>query len=464
MNTLFLTAIADRLPTASCSFSVSIDAGAFFAATPTGVGTFQVTIPDGNHRVVVDVAPASAEFWPFAAEFDFDPTGMLNPISPTVDFAPATFFATPFGSTTTLIAHLCRVRDATQKALQTISNVPANRTQMVPAGWPPATWDTDFMADLNFVNEPPVDSGDISFFADSIDPDAEQVVLEVANVAAPKALAVSWPQGILRSDFEPPTPFLIYIHPMVGQNAPDFYTGFPYPFGFDYMYFVLWRYINYTADPLTSDPFAKGLAYQMAESGRNAVIVVPCNGLGPEIGVFMNAGQVQLILQDVQAYMFRRAGAFLPPFLGRTALAGFSAGNLLVTQFLNDPSNRSHSFYLDTLQELYMFEAPNAVDWVNAAVAWQSAGNAGGKVIRGYQQGSIQALAQLVGGALPASPFVVDSANGTRTGAALPPSAWNRAATSAGNPAMAASATAFQDSHQLISAMMLTDALRRSSF
>ena len=164
---------------------------------------------------------------------------------------------------------------------------------------------------------------------------------------------------------------------MVGQNAPDFYTGFPYPFGFDYMYFVLWRYINYTADPLTSDPFAKGLAYQMAESGRNAVIVVPCNGLGPEIGVFMNAGQVQLILQDVQAYMFRRAGAFLPPFLGRTALAGFSAGNLLVTQFLNDPSNRSHSFYLDTLQELYMFEAPNALDWVNAAVAWQSAGNAG---------------------------------------------------------------------------------------
>lgn len=89
---------------------------------------------------------------------------------------------------------------------------------------------------------------------------------------------------------------------------------------------------------------------------KNAVLVLPLNKVGVELGVFMNAASVAEILLEIQAFMFRRLGFHSMPRLGRIALAGFSAGNTLVTTFLRNGAAASHPLYLNNLKEVYLFE------------------------------------------------------------------------------------------------------------
>lgn len=368
------------------------------------------------------------------------------------------------GTAGTVIVH-----DATANVSASLARVPnRRRVGHHPSIWPPAAWDTPPLLNHNYIAFPPVAGGALKFTPRTIDPDTEDLVLEVNGVTAPRLIAVSWPRNVARSAGAEPTPFLIYFRPTVGQNVrAGFYVGpglGTYPFGWDYLFYGLWRYVNYTGDPLTRDPFAKGLPYQIAASNKNAVLVLPLNKVGEELGVFLNAASIELILNKIQAFMFLRAGIAQAPPLGRVALGAFSSGNMLATQFLSNPRNQSHPFYLNNLKELYMFDAPGNLvpTWVSQALRWAGAGSSANKMIRAYTRGNHPIYKTLLGVTTPAAgPFVVDSSSGLRTAAVLPDAAWRSATAFSGAPSLVRS---WQEPHQLISATMLTDALRRSGF
>jgi hypothetical protein len=478
MDLLLLTAILDGQASSGCSFTVSLDGGPALPADTSIPGPASVQLPDGVQRVSIQATPASPNHWPVAGDFQLQSSGNLVPLSAPPEFEPPRGVTTSGTGLDLITVHLSRVRDATSEALASLGAVPAIRTGMIPSAWPPAAggqpagnwpptdWDTPEQDDLNYIDSPAVTGSDLNIQQQSIDPSTTDLVLQLKNVSAPQTLAVSWPDAVSRAEAADPTPFLVYFHPNVGQNAPEFYTNpqvGTYPFGFDFVFFGLWRYMNYTGDPLVADPFAKGLPYQMAASSRSAVIVLPCNAVGPEVGVLLSADSMQTVLREIQAFMFRQSGVYVTPGLGRTALAAFSAGNGLVESFLARPDNRAHPFYLDTLQELYMFEGGDS--WLSQAITWAGVGTNATKMIRAYTQSALPSYANLLGTASPASsPFVATSADGLRTAAVLPSTAWNRAAAAAGNAAIAAGAQTFQDTHQLISAMMLKDALSVSGF
>jgi hypothetical protein len=477
-----------RQVTPECTFDVSIDGGPLAPAGGTGVLGPATVVLNGAHQIEIHVTPTSANYWPLIGRFTIQPNGTLVPANADVpaEFEPARAINLGSDTVSVLAAHLSRLRDATPTALQSLSNVPAVRTGMIPATWPPTAWDTPLLDDVNYIDTPPIQGGNIAIVPKSLDPATVDVVLELANVNAPQTIAVSWPNAIPRNGTAGPTPFLVYFHATVAQNVRQgFYEvpGMgPYPFNFDYVYFGLWRYMNYTGDPagttnprspdpLTVDPYAKGLPYQMMASGKNAVIVLPCNRFGPEAGVMMDAPAMDGVLREIQSFMFRRAGTYTTPGLGRVALGAFSAGNLLTLTFLNKPQNQSHSFYLDTLRELYMFGSfkngagRNPVDWVNAALNWANAGTSAGKMVRAYLESPISNYNALVSPLPSALPFVATS--GSFTAAVMNSGAWNAAATAAGNSLIASGSPGhpkFQDTHQLISAMMLVDALSRSGF
>jgi hypothetical protein len=198
----------------------------------------------------------------------------------------------------------------------------------------------------------------------------------------------------------------------------------------------------------------------MIASGKNAVFILPLNKSGIECGVFQKAADTEELLSEINAFMFRRAGIFTAPALGRVALGGFSSGVALMINLLSSVrSSRS----LRTLSEVYMFDRGHGVGKtrhneatiaaVSSAASW--AGNDPAKIVRFYSQMDSSAVTNysaLVGRTPPTGVSVTDT--GTRTVTVLPASAW-------------ASFRAWRggdDLHQLISATMLTDALRRSRF
>ena len=164
-------------------------------------------------------------------------------------------------------------------------------------------------------------------------------------------------------------------------------------------------------------------------------------------------------MREIDAFMYRRAGVYVPPGIGRTALGSFSSGNDLVQLFLDDADNRKHPFYLNVLKEVYAFEAPQKDDWVKSALRWAQAGSSEDKVVQIYTQGAGKTYGDLLDGSLPAAPFVQVNDNGLRTVGVLPIPTWGAARKSLG-----VTRTGFDEVHQLISALMLTDALRRSKF
>ncbi len=468
MGLVLLTAVAKDQLTTDCVFEIAINGGALAPADTSVPGTISAQVPDSAQQIEIRATPTAPDYWPLIGQFQVQADGSLVAADAPAEFAPPR--SADAGGPISLVVYLSQVRDATAPALASLAQVPPNRTGEIPASWPPVAWDAPELADLNTIGDPLAAGSDLSIEQQTLAPQVEGLVLEVKNVTAPQAIAVSWPDAVERTDGADPTPFLIYFHPNVGQNAPPYYTDpnvGTYPFGFDYVYYGLWRYMNFVGDPLTVDPYAKGLPYQMAASGKNAVIILPSNKVGPEVGVFQNAAAIDAILREIQAFMFRRKGVYTAPELGRTAMASFSAGNELITAFLGQPANQSHPFYLNTLQELYMFDvAQGGADaWVAQASAWARRGDSASKMIRAYTQYVLQNAGQLLGATAPASvPFVTTSQDGLRSAAVLPSTVWNRAETAAGNANMATGQGSFQDTHQLISALMLTDALRRSGF
>jgi len=509
MDTIVVAAFLDGQPTQECNFTATVN-GTNQAIAPNISGTGSpipgsgvITLNVGD-SLALSAHPTSGQHWDVSGTFQLQGIGQLAPVNnPPAEFAPPFVVASATDSLILLAVHLSRLRDITARALTTLATVPSIRTIDVPSIWPPppsvantpppwiTSWDCPELDGLNYINNPAVTGQSLQIINENKTPAATNVVLQLFGDPAQQgeggqAIAVSWPDAVPRSDSTGATPFLLYFHPSAGQNVINGYYVNPqipgaYPFNFDYIFYGLWAFMNYggaqnlTQDPLTGDHFKKGLPYQMEAAGKYAVIVLPCNRVGPgsdgspgEIGRFQSAASAQEILLDIQRFMFRRAvpGVYNTPGLGRTALAAFSSGVGMMTNFLSNRDNQAHPFYQYTLGELYMFDGGNAARvaaWIGQAIKWANTDPS--KVIRAYSQvpepGSMARLispASVPGG----TPWLVTT--GMRTAALLPATGWNSAATAAGGSNVATGTGAFDDTHQLIPAMMLTDALRSSSF
>ena len=253
----------------------------------------------------------------------------------------------------------------------------------------------------------------------------------------------------------------------MGQNVDcGFYEGNgqqPYPFGWDYLFYSLWKYMNYEGDPLQS-PFSKGLPYQIAASAKNVVLVIPLNKSGIEAGAFLRANQTEQLLCEINGFMFRQNEVYKPPPLGRIALAGFSGGVVLQENLLDSVLKTPGK--LTTLKEVYMFdvhaggqENPTAQnsqvkEAVNAAATW--AAKDPNNVVRFYSQvqsSHVNNYSKLVGKTPPDGASVTEQGN--RSVSIFPSNVWAKAT---------GQKVDGQTIHQLISATMLTDALRKSKF
>ncbi len=492
---LFLTSIfSNGRVTSEGEFLVSINNGPFNPGGGVGPGRSILVLPDTPRPIPLRIRLSSRNqhHWDIEGQFEYRGNGNLVVISAPNEFqSPRAVFTSNLPGTTRgnffsvmVTGILSRVRDATQTVLAELANVPtglrnnlniplARRRPIISElpfatfhPWPPSTWKTPNLPNFKYASTPLLAGGQVAAVQQSIAPTTVDLVLEVANVNAPKMIAVCWPNAIARTATSGSTPFLVYLHPGMAQNVgrPGFYENNgqkPYPLGWDYLFYGLWRYINYNTDPFTNDPWAKGLVYQIMASGKNAVLVLPMNKSGIESGVFKRAADTEEILNEINAFMFRRARIFTPPPLGRIALAGFSSGVALQQELIGSVLS---SRRLGTLTEVYMFDRGHGVgrtsnvngatmSAVDSAANW--AGSDPAKIVRFYSQMESSAVPnyrRLVR-TNPASGVSVTDVPG-RTVAILPVSAWTGfAAWRRGD-----------NLHQLISATMLTDALRRSGF
>jgi hypothetical protein len=372
------------------------------------------------------------------------------------------------GNAILLVAFVSRIQDATAQTVGFLARVPKRRKDFEPVD---RTWNLPSQR-LHLINPAVLSGGALLFDQQNVDPNSEVTVLrlKLKKNEAPQLFAVIWPKDLERTGASPPTPFLVYFHAGVTQNRDVAYevSGVgTYPNGWDYLFFGLHRYVKYSAispDPLLNveAQFTKGLAYQAGASGKKIVTVLPESRVFQEVGVLLSARSMEEVLLEIQSFMFRRKSIFALPGLGRTGLCAFSSGNPLVTSFL--ARNQTHPFCQGTLKEVYMFDSGESDKdpWAAQVSAWLRTGDSASKMTRIYVQTTTARLSGMIGAAARTrSPFVASSANGQRTIAVIPSSVWRAAILAAGGTP---SKDDFQQAHQLISATLLMDALRRSGF
>lgn len=449
-----------------------------FDGKPLVVDQDAVRIPHADIPGILEIEadPNEATHFPIEGKFKYEGDGKLTPIDGTskAHFAPVRSASTKSDkagalpvTAMSMMLFFSRLRDVTFEALGFAAagknaDFPETKddlSKLVRAG-----------AGINVLQDPPVAGGKLSFAEQHVAPKSDLTYFEL-RAEVPKMVAVLWPDAVPRTPdtASKPQPYLLYFHPNTGQNFPKHYSG-DYPFSHDFTYYQVIRYVlyeqafevfqpNIQGDPLLHDPFWKGLAYQFEASGKPVVLVKPVSKPHDEIGSMMHADVAKLVLDEVGAYMFREAGVYpeVAPPIGRLALASFSASTSLAIQFLQ--KNKSHALVTDTLKEVYSFDAPGAFrfSWFNEVGKWLKNGE--DKRARAYGRAThAQEFKMLLGNdvAIPSTtPMFVHSKDGTRTCATATNADWD---------AVSPMDVQFQEAHQLVSALMLTDALRRSGF
>jgi hypothetical protein len=464
MGRVVFVAEVDGQLTGDVTFSVAVDGGpaTVLAVDPSGWTFFDV--PDGAGSVWVEATPMLPDFWPLSGTFVPAQDGTLETQSSPADLVHGTLFSL-FGFTVGQIrAYLSRVRDVTSTVLASLQ-LPEGAGIAAPA---PAAWAPPSYGPINYALIPVVDGGPaLSIAPVDVTDNSDWVVFEIANVRAPRTVAVAWPAGIPRTT-DQETPFLIYLQHTLGQYPAEMFPEGTYPFGFDYVWYGLWQHLIYTGDPLLRYPYCKGTSAQIAASSHPVVLVVPCNRRAAhvidEIDAFRNVAFIEAILLDIQGAMFRRVANYgQRPALGRTGLASFSSGTWTAREILASPANWQHRFYLDTLREVYLFDISDwARDDVVATVrAWQAAGSGADKLVRAYAEAAYKAYRTLAP-AVPGMPSDSTAADGRASVTYAPRTAWQQAINAQSNPFGVN--VDWSQAHHLFSAIMLTDALSRSRF
>jgi hypothetical protein len=359
--------------------------------------------------------------------------------------------------------------------------------------WPLTTWDRPELSEYNYVEDPPVDNqtGNLRVTSRTIYPRTFEFVFKIEGIEVPKLVAVSWPTALLTRK-NSPVPFLVYFRPefipgpdnrQSGQRGfGPFYTSPPlkrYPWGWDFLFYGFWNYLNYRADPLTykderwrcgqsracrskaeaaqlgfgltetDEKFSFGLPYQIAASGKPVVLVFPLGG-ARTFGDFHKAEVVQRTLESIQSFVLKQAHIQPAPALEWVALAGFSKSNATVANFLQgtvNKENRDHPFVRRIVREVYIFDPPldtgeasirGIIGWAQRTAEFNAYGVAV-KAIRAYSQHPFSALTDLLGESLPHGAFFRESRLGVQisntnlfqtlpwSAAVIPLSAWKEA-------------------------------------
>jgi hypothetical protein len=254
----------------------------------------------------------------------------------------------------------------------------------------------------------------------------------------------------------------VYYHPGNGQNVENgYYTGDrqdPYPWNFDYCYFVMYAYQWYAHDALI-DPYTKGIPLQVAAAGKNLVTVIPCNVPTPtEFGVFLDVASVAVgVVGDpgAQVPVGWRVGADLPGAHGvgrvqqRQQLLDAAVG------FVIEPSARlPHRCGEGGLPIRATRVRGRRRHACRPAVGGLGARSARRGLHPGRRAGASPARRQA------AHPPHVTVVSPTRTSSVLPIASWRAAR----DPLLPKPDATFgwQETHQVVSAMMLTHALGTS--
>jgi hypothetical protein len=500
---------------ANCGFSVDVLAAPGSATTAlTGVavpGTVAVAfvLPQTPRPLKLRIravphSGAATRFWDVEGELEYRGNGLwfTTPrTSKQFSGLPQLLRVNGPGTASLLTILLSPLRDVTERALDILRTKtppnsdapdvwpPPNNADSKPWGQSPTAWDTPALADHHFIASTPIVGKDIQLdLKKSVDPDTFDIVLQIKGFVAPQLIAVSWPRERLprpadgqkapevplAKNAEVPlaaqAPFFIFFKPGHGQNFPDLFKNMDPPFGWDFVFFGLWRTLNYMGDP-ARNPFPKGIPYQADVSGKRPVMVVPQpNGFTAdpttaerELKDFMSAEKLQTTLEELHAFVSVASGAhFLRPNLGRVGMGAFSQGCAQQSVFLQ--KNEKHDFCVNILRELYVFDPTTGGNAENSghairARAWALTGPTSDKRVCFYTQEECSGhglLLKGVGGSTGIPEPYVQTA-GSHTAAVLSTKAWGRAL-GLSKP------VDDQEAHQLIPALMLTDALRRSGF
>jgi hypothetical protein len=325
--------------------------------------------------------------------------------------------------------------------------------------WPPQNWGLANLKSIPFIDaKSPVKSGALNFPPSDLEVHATSMVLQLAGVDAPQLFGVTWPDAIKPGPgITPiPTPFFIFLEQTLTGNgaSPGTFVG-AYPNSFDYVD-MLYNQTHYEDDaPFSWDQFVpKGVPFQVAKAGANAVTVVPLNSLGIEYGQIqpdptkLDKGETEVLsgfLEDLQAFMFMNLAVPNPPSsIGKTAIAAFSSANHILYKWLDSEVNRGGNFLKNIVKAVYFLDPtrdPKNKDWdvntyIDSALRWAGNPKITDKRIRLYMRDHSDAHARLLGTfddakgtmvptkALPSRPYVSNSSDGLRTAGELHEEYW----------------------------------------
>jgi hypothetical protein len=453
------------------------------------------TVPPGTAELKLTVTPVAAVYWETTVFLTISSAGVVTVKAGSTPFVKLTTIAdaiVPDHQDVFVTVLLSRFKDVTSDVLDLLNHPPATRHisqdgktwndvvvneakdhQDRYGAWPPPDWGLHAVPDAHFLDvTTPVKSGVLNFAPDpSLSIDVDSVVLRLAGVDAPQLFAVTWPKAIAPKAGASATPFLVFIRQ---ENVGNFYNldglfvggeldSQPYPNNFDYAD-TLFEQLHYANTPFFT-PGLKGVPYQVAKAGANVVTVIPMNPFrsgGKEFGVMEDTEQTGKILEELQAFMFLRAGIADPPkSVGKTALASFSSGNFYLGRWLADPKNRSGNFLSKIVTAVYFLDPilnPPRTDvntFIASALTWAGKADKRIRLYMRYPSASHSKL--LPGKSLPSSPYILNSSDNRRTAAVLSDADWAKAFTKA--TGRSAGKWNWQWSHHLFAATMLTHAL-----
>jgi hypothetical protein len=458
-----------------CDYALSVD-DAGVPAVNIDPAAPEWSLPMSAQSVTIVATPSVQTFWPTTVTFSVGADGRLKPDADSAPWVTIVDVAVPGTVVTKASIVVSRFKDVSPEVIAESDKVPTTR-QGKPATvrkdyedrygtWPPTDLDLVDRPAVNFLDLPVPVHG-VSFSPDTtVHVKAENVVLQLAGVVAPKLWGVSWPESVERKDGADATSFLVFLRQGNAQYIGSFFAGdgqSAYPINFDYVTFGYFDDMAYPDPDVFNQPGSKGVPYQAVKAGANVVTVHPVNSLNEDFGVIESTKQLGRILLELQQFMFRTSGIAKPPTtLGKAALASFSSGTHILARMLARSDNLAESFLGSDVNAVYFLDAPqwSVTDCVTAALAWAGPPESDRRV-RFYTQSLWDPLKKLFPGALPTPPFIKSST--LRTLGYIPTPSWVPIVKTEINVTLPADQV-WQYAHHAIAATMLSHALSQGDF
>lgn len=306
---------------------------------------------------------------------------------------------------------------------------------------------------------------------EDIDPMCKAYVFERPGNVYPKIISVIWPNELLKDNIDV-LPFYIYLHPCPGQDVNyGFFTSDHnlrewdqniknkpfYPYGWDFLFFVLWASNNYRRPGFNND-YIVGQAHQIEIAKKPFITVVPMISERYDIfaGDFRDPQMIQKILKEIHLAVASMNNLKSSETRHAVAIGAFSDGNSQLIEILN---KKNHPFMQDELREVYIFDPPPHLSGViYKAMEWAKDDEK--NVVRVYTARDYGRY-KLTGDNKPENGFMVFHPNNPfRSYALLEHSFWAKFLPSGLFDPSKIEETVI--AHSLIPSTMLVDAIRRN--